>query len=199
MREFVQHFLDFIATPWGPFVLVAHSYLESFFLPVAHDFFLVAICLARPEYSFLFALMSTLASVCGIATGYALGRWGGGWILRKVVKAEKIEAAEQTIHKYDIWAIAVACFTPVPVKVFAWVAGSVRLNFKKLMIVAFLARGTRFSIEAGLLYFFGSTAKEWIFEYLNWIMLGLFVAFILVWLLFHFLPVFLTKKSKKVS
>lgn len=199
MREFIQQFLEFAATGWGPVVLVVHSYFESFIIPVAHDLFLTAVCLARPEYSFLFALLSTVSSVLGISTGYALGKWGGGWILRKVMKPDMIEAAQDTIHKYDIWAIAIACFTPIPVKVFAWVAGSVSLNFKKLIFVAFLARGARFTIVAAMIYFFGETAKEWIFKYLNWIMIALFVGFFLTWFLFRFLPVFLRKKAREAS
>lgn len=167
MREFAEHLLELAATPWGPIVLFAHSYMESFFLPVAHDLFLIAVCLAKPELSFVYALVSTIASTLGIATGYAIGKWGGHPILVKLFSKRIVDKAETFIHKYDFWAIAFACFTPVPVKVFSILAGTVELNFKKLIPVAFVFRGLRFLTVSTLMYFYGEQAREWILHYLN--------------------------------
>lgn len=184
MRAIAEHLLEFAATGWGPFVLIVHGYLESFVLPVAHDLFLIAVCLARPHLSFVYALISTLASVCGIATGYGIGRLGGRPLLHRFIPEKSMDAAEIEIHRYDVWAIAVACFTPVPVKIFALLAGAVRLRFKRMLVVAFLARGLRFFLIAALLYFYGDRAKEWVLAYLDRFMILLLIlmtASFLVW------------------
>jgi len=175
MRPIAEFLLEFASTNWGPLVLIGHAYFEGFILPVAHELFLIPVCLARPNLSFVFALMSTTASTLGIMTGFAIGRWGGHPILKKLFSERLLDKAEDFIHRYDFWAIAIACFTPIPVKVFAILAGAVEIRFKKLVIVAFIFRGARFFLVSSLLFFYGDIAREWILEYLDWFMIGLLI------------------------
>ena len=196
LRELAERLLEFSGTGWGPVVLVIHAFLEAFILPVAHDLFLISLCLARPHLSFLFALLSTIASVSGIMVGYAIGKWGGHPILKRLFTKRVLDAAEEHIHKYDFWAIAIACFTPIPVKVFAIFAGAVELNFKKLVVVAFIFRGARFFMVSALLFFYGEPARVWILDYLNWILLVVLILITVFYFLMHFLPHLLPIKSK---
>jgi len=175
LREFAEYLLDFASTGWGPLVMVLHAYFESFILPVAHELFLIPVSLAKPHLSLVYALMSTTASILGIATGYFLGKRGGRKILIWMIKPKLLALAKREIHKYDAWAVAIACFTPIPVKVFALVAGASRLNFKKMIVIAFLSRGARYFLVAGLIFFYGHTVREWILDYLNWVMVGLLI------------------------
>jgi len=66
MRHIAEYLFEFSATGWGPVVMVLHAYLESFILPLAHELFLIPVSLATPKLSFLFALMSTTASIFGM-------------------------------------------------------------------------------------------------------------------------------------
>lgn len=179
LRPFAEYLLEFASTAWGPAVLVLHAYLESFILPVAHEFFLVPVCLATPSLSFVFALMSTVASTLGIMTGYAIGGWGGRRILERVIKPSHLAIAEREIHRHDVWAIAIACFTPFPDKVFSILAGSMKLQFKRVVIVAFFSRGARFMLVSFLLFIYGEKAREWILNSIGKIMIGLLLAMIL--------------------
>ena len=196
MRGIAEHLLAMASTSWGPVVLVVHSFLESFILPVAHDLFLIAVCLARPKLSFVFALMSTIASVCGIMTGFALGRWGGHWVLARIMKPHVLNAAEEKIRQYDVWAIVFACFTPVPVKVFAWIAGTLEMNPRRLILVAFLARGARFFSVASLMFFFGEPAREWVLKYLDAVMIALLIFFVAGYVAMH---IFVKPPNKQES
>ena len=183
-RHFAEYLLQFASTAWGPAVLVVHAYLEAFLIPVAHEFFLIPVCLATPKLSFLFALMSTVASTLGIMTGYTIGRWGGRPVLEWFFKSKYIKAAEEQIHCHDVWAIAIAIFTPFPDKVFAILAGSINLNVRKMIVVSFLARGTRFFITSLLIFIYGERAREWILNNLVWILAAVIlvsVLFVISW------------------
>ena len=183
MKEIVHHLLELAATGWGPFILILHGYLESFIFPGPHDIFLVTLCLVNPKMSFVYALMSTTASVCGILTGYFIGRFSEKNILERFFHSKIIDKTKEYIRKYDFWAIAIACFTPAPVKVFAYLAGAAGINIRLLILVAFLARGARFFLISSILYFFGETAKEIIFTYMNYAMLVMFSGMIILFLL----------------
>ena len=126
--------------------------------------------------------MSTTASTLGILTGYAIGRFGGHPILAKIFPKKLLDKAEEAIHKYDFWAVAVACFTPIPVKVFALFAGALELDVKKLALVAFIFRGARFFLVSTLLFFYGETAKEWILNYLDQFFILILVIFTLLFI-----------------
>lgn len=175
MKEFAEYLFEFTSTPWGPVILVVHSYLESFILPVAHDFFLLAVCLGRPSWSFGFSFLSTIASVLGMITGYAIGRWGEKTFLEKWMNSEMMLSAKEKIHKYDTLAIAFACFTPVPVKVFSLIAGVVHLNFKKFVFVALISRGLRFFLIGTMIYFYGESIKQWVIDSMSWVMIFILI------------------------
>lgn len=198
MRAFAEFLLEFASTGWGPVVMVMHSFLESFILPIAHELFLIPVALARPEYSLLFALMSTIASVAGISVGYLIGKVGGRPLLLRFIKPRLFILAKKEIHKYDVWAVAVACFTPVPVKVFALVAGAVHLNYKKMILVAFLARGLRFFLVSILLYFYGASIRAFILDYMDWMMIVLFVLMIVSVLSWKGIEAYLMRKERIV-
>jgi len=184
MRQFAEYLLDFVATEWGPVVLVTHAFLEAFILPVTHELFLIPIALARPHLSFVFALASTIASTTGIMVGYGLGRLGGRPILMRLFKPRVVATAKDYIHRYDAWAIAIACFTPIPVKVFALVAGATEMSIRKMIVIGFISRGLRYFLVVALIYFHGNAVREWILTYINWVMgilLGAMVLSIIGW------------------
>lgn len=175
MRAFAEYLLEFAATGWGPLILILHAFLESFILPIGHDVFLITVSLARPKWSLVFALLSTIFSTLGNIVGYKIGQWGGYNLLRRFVKPDILALAEVEIKKYDTWAIAIACFTPFPDKVFSPVAGVLNIDFRKFVWVIFFSRAARFYLVSLLLFFYGEAMREWILDYLGWVMMGLLV------------------------
>jgi len=175
LREFAEYLLEIAATGWGPVILVLHAFLESFILPIGHDIFLITVSLARPKWSLVFALLSTIFSTLGNIVGYKIGKAGGYSLLKRFVKPTTLALAEHEIKKYDIWAIAIACFTPFPDKIFSPVAGALNINFRKFVIVIFLSRAARFYLVSLLLFFYGEAMRQWILNYLGWVMIGLLI------------------------
>jgi membrane protein YqaA with SNARE-associated domain len=150
--------------PWGLFVL---AFAESSFFPVPPDILLIALALLKPETSFALALITTIGSVLGAMFGYGIGLKGGRPLLNKLVSEEKIALVSDYFNKYDVWAIGIAGFTPIPYKVFTISAGVFSIHFVRFVIVSILARGARFFLVGGTIYLFGPAIRPYIDKYFN--------------------------------
>ncbi len=172
LEKFAIQLLEWAATPWGALVLIIHSYFEAFLLPLPHDPILMTVALADPKNSFVFALMSSLASSLGLTTGYTVGR-----LTRKTKLALKIRAnkhfmeVEAIIHRYHRWATFIACFTPIPDKLYCAVAGIMRLDFKNFILIGLFARACRFFLVGALIFYFGEVIRDWILHSMKWFLL----------------------------
>lgn len=153
--------------PMGPLGLFILAFAESSFFPVPPDVVLIALALIEPSTSFILALITTVGSVLGAAFGYIIGKKGGRPLLEKIVSAEKIALAHEYFNKYDVWAIGIAGFTPIPYKVFTISAGVFSVNFLRFTIASIISRGARFFLVGGAIYFFGETIKEYVQKYFN--------------------------------
>lgn len=179
LRDAAEYLLEFVATPWGPVIMVIHAFLESFILPIPHDVFLIAASLGHPKWSLVFALMSTIASTLGNMVGYSIGRFGGKPLAERFVPPKMYETAKKMLHKHDVWATAIACFTPFPDKVFSLCAGTFHLNFRRFSIVIFFSRAARFYLISLLLFFYGESMRDFLLEHTGKAMLAV-IAFMLV-------------------
>ena len=63
----------FALKPLSSVALLLIAFLEGSLFPVAPDFLLVPLCLARPKRSFWYALVVALGSTVGAALGYFIG------------------------------------------------------------------------------------------------------------------------------
>ena len=176
----------FAGTPYGGFALFGLAFLESSVFPIPPDVLLIALSLGRPELAFWFALVCSVGSVLGGMAGYALGFYGGRPLLLRMFSREKIESVERYYDRYNAWAIGIAGLTPLPYKIFTVSGGAFAINFKTFVVASILSRTTRFMLVAGLIYFFGETAKLFIEKYLNVLTIG-FVVLLAVgfWIIGH--------------
>jgi membrane protein DedA with SNARE-associated domain len=85
---------------------------------------------------------------------------------------------EEYFQRYQVWAVAVAGFTPLPYKVFTIAAGIFRAAFWTFMVVSLLSRGARFVGEGLLFHFYGAMIADFIQRYFNLLSIGF--AFLLV-------------------
>lgn len=157
----------FAATPYGGTALFVLAFLESSVFPIPPDVLLIALSLGRPELAFWFALVCSVGSVLGGMAGYALGYYGGRPLLMRMFPHEKVENVEQYYDRYNAWAIGIAGLTPLPYKLFTISAGAFAINFKVFLVASVISRTSRFMLVAGLIYFFGESAKLFIDKYLN--------------------------------
>jgi membrane protein YqaA with SNARE-associated domain len=123
--------------------------------------------MANPPMSLWYAVLCSLGSVFGGIFGYGLGRIGGRPLLERWVSDERIQLVQRHYQRWDVWAVAVAGFTPIPYKVFTISAGVFLLDFIRFVIASILSRSARFFLVAGLFYFFGPTINQFISRYFN--------------------------------
>lgn len=143
------------------------SFAESSFFPIPPDILLIALAILRPDTAISLAFITTIGSVLGAIFGYFIGLKGGRPILKKFVSQERIDWVENYYRKYDVWAVGIAGFTPIPYKIFTISAGVFSLNIVRFIFVSILSRGARFFIVGGAIYFFGEKISGIIEKYTN--------------------------------
>ena len=154
-------------TPYGGLALFVLAFCESSFFPIPPDALLIPLCMANPPMALWYAVLCSLGSVFGGIFGYGLGRIGGRPLLERWVSGERIQLVQNHYQRWDVWAVAVAGFTPIPYKVFTISAGVFLLDFVRFVIASILSRSARFFLVAGLFYFFGPTINQFISQYFN--------------------------------
>lgn len=178
--------VEWAASPYGILALFAIAVAESSFFPIPPDGLLIALALASPETAFLFALVCSIGSVLGGALGYLIGIKGGRPLLKRWFKSEKVRLVEDYYQRWDVWAVGVAGFTPIPYKVFTISAGVFELNFLRFILTSMVSRSARFFLVALLFYFFGETLRDLFEKYFALLTVAFFV---LLFLGFYFIRV----------
>ena len=172
VHDLAQWMVGLAETPAGPLGLFGLAAAEASFFPIPPDLLLLALCLVRPSESFLFAAICTAGSTLGGMLGFAIGRWGGRPLLERLVSAEKILLIERQFQKHDVWAVAVAGFTPIPYKLFTIAGGAFRLHFWRFAIASVCSRGARFFLVATVVYVFGEQANRLVRDYFDVLTVG---------------------------
>ncbi len=172
VHDLAQWMVGLAQTPAGPFGLFGLAMAEASFFPIPPDLLLLALCLVRPSESFLFAAICTAGSTLGGMLGFAIGRWGGRPLLKRLISAEKILFIERQFQKHDVWAVAIAGFTPIPYKLFTIAGGAFRLRFWRFAIASVCSRGARFFLVATVVYLFGEQANRLVRDYFDVLTVG---------------------------
>ncbi len=167
LHELINWVMAWAYTPYGTVALGVIAFAESSFFPIPPDVLLIALSLINPEKALFYAAICSVGSVFGGLFGYGLGKWGGRPLVERMVSKEKIRFVQTYYHKYDVWAVAIAGFTPIPYKVFTVTAGVFLLDVKRFALASLIGRAGRFFIVAALLYFFGEPITDFIKKYFN--------------------------------
>lgn len=163
---------------WG---LFAMSFLDSSLIPFpgVNDLSLMVMATRRPGWWPLFALASTLGSVCGTYVLYGVARRGGGFFQRKAAP-HAVAQARRWLERNDFVAILVASILPppAPLKVFILTAGVLRVNAIRFGLAMLVGRGLRFGAEAWLGARYGLQAEDYLRHNLGWASLVVVVVII---------------------
>jgi membrane protein YqaA with SNARE-associated domain len=166
LRRLYLWVLSWADSPYGMAGLAGISFAESSFFPIPPDVLQIALSVSRPQRAFLFAAISTVASVAGGALGWAIG-WGlwqatssffFDWI--PGFTEEHFAFVEQQYQANAGIAIFAAAFTPIPFKVFTIAAGACSVPLPTLLLASAAGRGLRFFLVAGVMRVFGEQAKR---------------------------------------
>ena len=190
--EWTKH--TFVPLGWPGLFLLA--FIESFIFPVPPDVLIIILTLANPDQWWFFALIATIGSTLGGMMGYLIGYIGEKTFFEKLISKDKLEKAHNLFEKYEVGAIFIAGFTPVPYKVFTIAAGLFYINFKNFVLASIASRGLRFFLVAFLVYSYGEKIIVFISRYFEIITITIGIILILV-LYFVYYKKDRNKDSKK--
>ena len=105
-------------------------------------------------------LIATLSSVLGALAGYAIGMYGGGWLLDRFVSQSTIARLNVLVDRYGSAGIFIAAVSPIPYKALAWIAGAGRMDLRLFVAAGIVGRGLRFGIPGALLGIYGESMKS---------------------------------------
>jgi undecaprenyl-diphosphatase len=166
------------------------AFLESIISPIPPDPLIISMGILNPDNAILFSLIASFFSILGALVGYWLGLLFGRHFLYKFISKEKINKIEQIFNKYGVWAILIAAFTPLPYKLFAILAGVLKLDMRKFIIASIIGRAGRFIALGILVSIFGEQVQQVIagrFMLISVIaVFAIILSFISVWILFKF-------------
>ncbi len=186
--------LGWASHPRAEAFLAGLSLVEAVIFPVAPEFMLAPMVLARPARWFRYASVSLACSLAGALIGYALGHYAFdalrpllahlGWLPR--IDALVAELQQDVVQRpwTAFWLLVLAGFTPVPLKIFTWASGIVGVPLPAFVASMFIGRGKRVYLLSGLIRLGGPRAAAALHRYIEW--LGWLAVLVLVGLLVWF-------------
>ena len=146
--------------------LVAVAFIESSFFPIPPDVLLIPMILAARERAWTLAGLATLASVLGGMMGYGIGYYFYEAAAKPLIDfygyGAKFGDFQLRYQEWGAWIVFVAGVTPFPYKVITITSGVVQLDLFVFTVASVLARGLRFFVLAGLLWYFGPPIRDFI-------------------------------------
>lgn len=156
---------------YAPVYLYLTAFIESIFWPIPVDIMLAPMALANRERAWRYALGATIFSVLGGAAGYYLGNALYEPVVLPFIEMMsyqgKMETAQSWFNEWGIMVIFIASFTPIPFKVFTVTAGVMSMAFWPFLLTAFIGRGLRFFLVAGLMYLGGEKMEAKLSKYID--------------------------------
>ena len=189
-EEFILDFFN----QFGPFALALLSFTEAIIQPIPPDImFLPMAYEERDSTSMLLWLwfIVTFASVLGAMVGHALGKRYGTKLLDRFGKPHHRERLEYLFERYGTWGMFIAAVSPLPYKVFGWIAGASDMKMRPFVIAGIFGRGLRFGLEAILIYLYGDTAMD----AANWLLDHELIMAVVLILLLGIIGWWFTKKN----
>lgn len=158
-EDFILEFFN----QFGPFALALLSFTEAIIQPIPPDvMFLPMAYDERNSVNMLLWLwfIVTFASVLGAMVGHTLGRLYGTKLLDRFGKPHHRQRLEFLFERYGTWGMFIAAVSPLPYKVFGWIAGASDMKMRPFVIAGIFGRGLRFGLEAILIYLYGDAAMD---------------------------------------
>jgi membrane protein YqaA with SNARE-associated domain len=150
----------------APWALAAVSFVESSVFPIPPDVLLIPMVMAERRRAWFFAALCTVASVAGGFAGYLIG-YGlfealGRPILDFYGALAKFEEFSALYNEWGAWIVLMGGLTPFPYKVITIASGATGLDLAVFTVASAVARGGRFFLVAGLIWYFGPPIQRWL-------------------------------------
>lgn len=148
--------------------LAVIAFVESSIFLVPADVLFLPMALAKPEKSYRYAVIATIASVLGGIAGWALGYYAYETVAKPVLEFYgKLEAFEQMKSYVTYETILLLLVTSglahlPPIKIVTILSGVIHVNLGLFIFSAIIARGARFLFLAWLLRRYGEPIRHFI-------------------------------------
>jgi membrane protein YqaA with SNARE-associated domain len=150
----------------APWALGAVSFIESSVFPSPPDLLLMPMVLSERRRAWFYAAICTAASVVGGVAGWLIGYFLFEAIAQPILNvygyAEKFEEFAHMYNEWGVWIVLFAGVTPFPYKVITIASGATGLALPIFIASSIVARGLRFFIVAGLLYWLGPPIRQFV-------------------------------------
>jgi undecaprenyl-diphosphatase len=148
---------------FGPASLFLLSFTEAIIQPIPPDLLyipLLANAMGDLPLIVWLWLTVTVASVLGALVGYWIGeRWGTS-LMKRFGQEKHLAKLEHLTANYGTLGIFIAAFSPIPYKVFGWMAGMGDMAKRPFIVAGLAGRGLRFGLEAVLIGLYGARALD---------------------------------------
>ena len=171
----------------GVLALGLLSFTEAIIQPIPPDLLyipMLASSMGNVPRVLLLWLVVTLTSVAGSVVGAWIGKRWGRPLLERFSAEHHVGKLDALMERYGTFGVFIAAFSPIPYKVFAWVAGMGEMEARPFILAGLAGRSLRFGLEALLIGIYGQRAIDSIMWFLdNEIMLAILiiVGFAICW------------------
>jgi len=137
-------------TAYGLPALFVLSFLASTLLPLGSEWLLIAMVLQRHD-PLLAVLVATIGNYLGACTSYAIGIYGGDFLIRKLLRIGETERAraERFFAKYGSWALFFS-WLPIIGDPLCLAGGVLKIPFSRFSILVASGKALRYSAVAWL-------------------------------------------------
>lgn len=163
--------------------LAGFTFAEASFFPIPTDIMLIPMVMADRASAWKLAAWCTLWSVLGGMFGYAIGAFLfdslGQWLVQAYGMAHNMESFHEWYARYGAWVILIKGLSPIPYKLVTIASGFAHYSFPLFVLLSIITRGGRFFLVAGLLYWKGDVARNFIEKRLEATLFGFLLVVIL--------------------
>lgn len=140
---------QFLASHGQP-ALFALSFLASTLVPLGSEWLLVAMLAARHDPA-LSVAVATAGNTLGACTTYAVGLWGGPFLIRRVfrINEETERRADRLYRRYGTWSLLFS-WLPVVGDPLCLVGGVLRVGFGRFAVLVAAGKLVRYAVVAWL-------------------------------------------------
>ena len=140
---------DFLASH-GYLALFLLSFLASTLIPLGSEWLLVTLLLSRHD-PLLTVSVASMGNYLGACTTYAIGRYGGPLLIRKVLRIDEAaeRRADRSYARYGSWSLLFS-WLPVIGDPLCLIGGVLKIDFTRFSLLVFSGKLARYAAVAWL-------------------------------------------------
>jgi membrane protein YqaA with SNARE-associated domain len=140
--------MESLLVDWGLTALLGVSFLAATVLPIASEWLLVALVVSQTDPVAAVGV-ATLGNTLGAMTTWALGLWGGPWIVRRLLRidAAACQRAENWYARWGAWSLLMA-WAPVVGDPLCFVGGVMKVPLARFTLLVAAGKAARYAALA---------------------------------------------------